>query len=645
MSLRKFFTSIPYRWLMNVAEHASNLYPLQTQPYALEDLEYIAFSGHHEIAHGIFQSVSKGERKHYANKYILAEVIYGGIKKLRKFLAASAEVDANKEKEFVNEVVKQFLVSCRSSGVYPRELYESLLLWSDELMKLSLLQEALHYYDETIATGVNKYPELYSRALIGKAGVLNTLGKFQEAQSLLSSLADRPYIINDRNLIPDIVFGLGTESLLKGEIEYYKKLLFRGLRHFYTDMGDRRLFVEQLLKTYRRSHKILLDGKVSFGDKVLVLLHIFYFMIPDLGVLRVMRVSRLLTMGLLGYVYALNYFRRSTLGRPEMNVLKLDRLARFDSGSDSTGTTQSRLRRKNILVTRAMGGIGDLLMMTPAFHVLKTKYPNEELHLAIPRRYFPVFQGNTDVKLLDIETEDLDCYAYKKWFNFTDCPAVRVEARSAPKVRKNRIDIFTRASGANLFETWTMDRLPRYAVSPEERNFQESFWKAHNLQNKTVVGIQLRSDEVYRDYPHMEAVARAVSQEYPVLVFDAETIRGFEGQNITKIEGLSMRRAFALVSGCDAIIAPDSAFVHLAAAFDTPCVALYGPIDGKIRTRHYPKCKYLDVRRKLGCLPCWRNDRIPCKLTNMRTSVCMADISVTEIQQALSDILKLRKPA
>jgi ADP-heptose:LPS heptosyltransferase len=162
------------------------------------------------------------------------------------------------------------------------------------------------------------------------------------------------------------------------------------------------------------------------------------------------------------------------------------------------------------------------------------------------------------------------------------------------------------------------------------------------LEGKTVVGVQLQSDEVYRDYPAMEILVREISREQHVLVFDGETINGYEGQNITKVAGMPMRRAFALASGCSAIIAPDSAFVHLAAALDIPCVGLFGPVDGKVRTKHYPKCKFLDARRDLGCLPCWRNEQIPCKLTNMRTSVCIADISISEIQRALNEVLTWR---
>jgi ADP-heptose:LPS heptosyltransferase len=278
-------------------------------------------------------------------------------------------------------------------------------------------------------------------------------------------------------------------------------------------------------------------------------------------------------------------------------------------------------------------------MMTPAFHLYKKKHPTEEIHLAIPKRYFPVFQHNPDVTLLDIEADGVQHYSYRKWFNFSDCPAARVESRTAPKVRKSRIDLFARGLRLGSYAINNMEKRPRYFVSDDERAFQQQFWKENNLDGTRVVGVQLHSDEVYRDYPHMKHLTMRLALEYRVLVFDTESIAGFQHDRITKVEGLPIRKAFALVAACDAIVAPDSAFVHLAAAFDIPTVALCGPVDGAIRTMHYPKCVYLDVREKLGCMPCWRNDKIPCKLTNMRASVCMTDIAVEDISSTLNRLL------
>ncbi len=612
---------------MQTAEPRGLIHPLAPDPVAPRELEHIAFIGQSEIAHGIFRSIAADRREAFANRYVLSEVIAGGIRKLHTFLAASAEEAANEEKEFIGQTVELFIATAGRNGTTPRELFESLLLWSDELTKLSLLREAVHYHDKALTLGINKFPDLYVRCLIAKARVLSLMGNSRETESLLASLAGRPYIIADRNLVPQLYFDLGQEALLRGNVSFYKMLLFRSLRHFYTRMETRRQLVEQIRKTYRFSHRVLLDRQVGFVDKILYLLHRVFFFVQNSRLAAALGITQGMRWLLLGYVYVLNYSIRTSVALPR-------------DLSDKGKTEGRTSARGNILVTRAMGGIGDLLMMTPALHALKRKHPRREIHLAIPKRYFPLFQGNTDVCLIDIDREELHPTSYKKWFNFTDCPAARVEARTAPKVKHSRIELFARGMGIGWWRTRRMKKRPRYFVTPEDKVFQQAFWREHNLVAKTVIGVQLRSDEVYRDYPHMIPLVERLARQYHVLVFDTEKIAGPDDERIVKVEGLPLRKAFALVAACDLIVAPDSSFVHLAAALDVPCVALYGPVDGKMRTKHYPKCVSLDVRSKLGCLPCWRNDKIPCTLTGLRPSVCLADISVERIVTTVNDILR-----
>ena len=185
-----------------------------------------------------------------------------------------------------------------------------------------------------------------------------------------------------------------------------------------------------------------------------------------------------------------------------------------------------------------------------------------------------------------------------------------------------------------------MDVRPRYFLTKEDKVFAEGFWRNNQLSGNTVIGVQLHADESYRDYPHMEALVKELSKTNTVLLFDAQPITGYEFNNVIKVDNLSIREAFALGSRCDLIIAPDSAFMHLAGALQIPCIALFGPIDGYIRTKDYPTVEYLDASDRLGCVSCWRNEATPCKLTEMRRSVCMGDIKIHKILNSTERVLK-----
>ena len=54
-----------------------------------EELEYMAFSGKYEEVHAIFRRIPEEDKPEYLNKYILNQVVWGGIIKIRKFLIDS----------------------------------------------------------------------------------------------------------------------------------------------------------------------------------------------------------------------------------------------------------------------------------------------------------------------------------------------------------------------------------------------------------------------------------------------------------------------------------------------------------------------------------------------------------------------------
>lgn len=623
---------------MRVAESL----PARPPAVALEELEHIAFTGRSELAHGLFRSLSGREQAEITSQYVLAEVIQGGIAKLRKLLGASAEDAAREEKEFIDGTARLFISACRRTSTRPRGLFETLLAWSAELTRLSLLSEALAGYEEMLKLGIERYPDLGVRCVLDKAELLHVMGRGREARPMLGFLADRPYLVPSRDLVAEIFIGLAREALAAGDVEAYRDALTRGLRHFYTSIDARQNLFTQLAKSYRRSYRALLDRRVRAQDRGLFLLHWTYFRMRRSRFARAVGLAAAFRLALLGCTYAISYSGRSA--SPALRPKQLGTVPAAEAETTTPGP-RWRSRRRDFLVTRAMGGIGDLLMMTPGFHALKKANPSEEIHLAIPKRYFPVFDGNTDVTCLDIEDRALDPGTFRRWFDFTDCPAARVESRTAPRVQRSRIDIFASALGLGWLELRGMDRRPRYIVTGAERDAQRSFWATHGLEGKTVVGVQLRSDEVYRDYPFVEEVVQAVSRNAPVLVFDAERIAGFDGQNVVKVEGLPMRHAFALAAACSALIVPDSAFVHLAGALDIPCVSIYGPIDGRVRTLHYPRTVFLDARGSLDCIPCWRNDKIPCRLTNQRASACLGSVWAADVRAALARVLAGAPPS
>jgi len=542
----------------------------------------MAFNGENESVYSIYRKIKIENRFDYSDKYIFSEVINGSIFKINFLKSLHNEDLVAQELIFLTETLDLFAEHCSSSSSFPKEFFNSILFASDELTKLSEYEKALHYLNYLLNHGVDKYPELMMMTNFRIAFIYNLNGEMSKALELFSKMVEHPYLVSDKSKIADLLFKLSQTTLKSGNILQYKKILFLGLRYFYTNADDRRRFYDQIRFTYKRSLLALFSDEITIYNKFLFAIHWIYFRRPNFYKIKLGAISRLVDKIFLGIIYVLNYAR----------------------GGESIQT----------------------------FSDLNNK---TKLSLAIPKRYFSIFEGNNDVKLINIEEEFFSHITYNKWYNFTDCPAARVESRNSPRVRKSRIRIFANAVGLRHFRYLNMDKTPRYFLSEEENNFGNEFFKNMQLENKSVIGIQLHSDETYRDFPMMEQLVKKISENHKVLVFDSEPITGFNFENVIKVQSMPIRKAFAIASKCDVIVAPDSSFIHFAAAFNIPTIALFGPIDGKIRTMHYPNCKYINSKDLFGCLPCWRNESIPCKLTGMRQSVCLGNIPINKIVSEL----------
>jgi heptosyltransferase-2 len=97
------------------------------------------------------------------------------------------------------------------------------------------------------------------------------------------------------------------------------------------------------------------------------------------------------------------------------------------------------------------------------------------------------------------------------------------------------------------------------------------------------------------------------------------------------IGGTSVRQLMALLSSVELVITNDSGPMHIAAAFDRPIVALFGPTDHLTTS---PLCsRFLLVRKETECAPCLKRQ---CP-TDHR---CMAGISVDDVLNAVRTLMR-----
>jgi ADP-heptose:LPS heptosyltransferase len=320
-------------------------------------------------------------------------------------------------------------------------------------------------------------------------------------------------------------------------------------------------------------------------------------------------------------------------------VLALSYLSLKKSGRRGNPFSLKRSPGGAALVTRAMGGIGDLLMMGPGLEALAKKQ-NQRVDFAISRKFFPIFQHNPHVRLVDVDGPRIDFGNYKYWINLSICPAGQYESKVRPNVKIGRVELFARAMRVRRDELLKQGWKVNYYESDEEGEFAEKFISDHNLGRRKIVGVQPYSRDSYKDHPRINEVISRLSEKYDVIIFHHLDEGLPSGKNITSTAGVPLGRSLALVSRLNAMVCVDSAFLHAAAAFDVPVIALFGPTDARTFTRHHKKVTILWKPQEFGCVPCWRNEDMPCIVTGMQSaSPCVGAIKTDEILGAVDEAM------
>lgn len=252
---------------------------------------------------------------------------------------------------------------------------------------------------------------------------------------------------------------------------------------------------------------------------------------------------------------------------------------------------------KKILISRC-GALGDLLMLTPSLRELKFRWPQSHVTVATFPRYRGILEGNPHVDafleypLIEDETEPFSGFLWLE-----DAVETHPDARAMPI-----IDALARRFGF----TELLDRsLVLDGIVPALEAFPRT--------GKKRVGIQTRASAAYKSYEResMDQVAMLLyTHGWEVFLFgnpgeiNAPDMPGLV--NVTRT-AKTVRESAEIAATCDVILAPDSFFVHLAAALGLPCVALYGPFPANLYTAHYPKCR--PIQGFGACSPCFHHPR------------------------------------
>lgn len=287
---------------------------------------------------------------------------------------------------------------------------------------------------------------------------------------------------------------------------------------------------------------------------------------------------------------------------------------------------------------RAMGGAGDLLMMTPGLRALARR-GGRPVELVVPRRFAPLFDANPDVVVRPVEELDDAWRPPSDLIDLTDCPTVAGELLELPDIRTNRIELFAAGMGVTAPELDRHGRRPFFEPSAAMAGAARDWMTANGLLGRDFIAIQARPAETYRAWPRIAEAAAALAQDRPVVVFHDRDLPGFDAPGVRCAFGLALGTSLAIACRAALIVAPDSAFVHLAGARSIPCIGVFGPTGGAVRLSSYAEARVVAQTGRFACMPCWRNEFTPCRVTQGMRSLCLDSLDPALVVRAARGLI------
>ncbi len=322
--------------------------------------------------------------------------------------------------------------------------------------------------------------------------------------------------------------------------------------------------------------------------------------------------------------------------------------------------------------------LGDLILTTPLFASIKNIFP--ESYLSVIAKPFgrEVLKNNPDIdELIVFDKKSMSTWELikkiKKNYDIAISPhrshrasyslfLARIPFRVGfdkagfsflyTKTVPHRFDgtheIDRNLSLLKVFNEYSPDKLERYPKLILSKD-EDIFYKKFSLKEKNYVLIAPGSKWETKRWT-VEGFSGLIDRlleegKTVVLIGSSEDIPFTEeilkhskrSENILNLVGkTSLRETFSLIKHGELLVSNDSAPVHMAVAFGTPVVDIYGPTVTDFGFYPYRNGKVVEIKN-LDCRPCGLHGHRECPIG---THECMRDISSDMVFEAVNQCLR-----
>ncbi len=332
-------------------------------------------------------------------------------------------------------------------------------------------------------------------------------------------------------------------------------------------------------------------------------------------------------------------------------------------------------RVKNILIIM-MGGIGNMIFLTPALRALRKALPSSTLSFLLgPYGAEKVLEGSpyldqmirvkpdeitglsANIKLIrQLKRLDFDLSITSTGTNPVKsgllCALAGIKYRLGENIRRmgffynlkvpfdrNKHEVESNIQLIQRLGIEVGDRTLFIQKSKEDQNSAHKYFKQHNLEGKLVVGLHPGSGIHQAGFKRWskERFAQLADRlnadlGASVILFGgadetelADEIKDMMGSAPLITAGkTTLSETAAIIEQCRLFLSNDSGLLHVACAVNTPVIGLFGPTSPK-RTGPYSGSSAV-IRKDLACSPCYSGKPVRCDHLECLNLITVEDV-------------------
>ncbi len=345
--------------------------------------------------------------------------------------------------------------------------------------------------------------------------------------------------------------------------------------------------------------------------------------------------------------------------------------------------------QKKILITK-LGAIGDVVLITPSIRMIRKRFPTAFISLLIDPKLAPLierspylneilvfdrskmiqggwqrffkmakrlrnrcfdlsidFQNNWRTHLLSFLARIPMRFGYQRGlFGFLLTHPVLFWDKKLNPVQ-HQFQVLKR-TGVVHFE----DQIQLWPQRSDDVYIEKIFQEKGIVNSKPLIGFVLGSSERWptKQWPieRFIELSKTLTRTHDIQIIlvgteeDQKLAAEFEKLNLKNVFDFTgktlLTQLISLIKFLDVIVTGDTAPLHIASAFPTKIIALFGPTDPK---RHMPPGNgHISLVKHISCQPCYSGT-----CTNSNKLLCLKEISVNEVAEAVGKKLRESKTA